>query len=63
MIKPTIGRVVWYWPHSSLKHVSWNDKEQPLAAHVAYVHSNHMVNLLVIDQNAVTHSICSVHLH
>ena len=63
MITPTIGRVVWYWPHSSLKNVSWNDKTQPLAAHVAYVHCDTRVNLLVIDQNGVAHSVCSVLLH
>lgn len=37
LIKPTIGRVVWY--HSSYPH------EQPLAALIAFVYSDAEVNL------------------
>ena len=37
MIKPTIGRVLWY--HSAMEH------EQPLAVMVAFVHSDTEVNL------------------
>jgi len=37
MIKPTIGRVLWY--HSTMEH------EQPLAALVSFVHSDTEVNL------------------
>ncbi|RJP48789.1 MAG: hypothetical protein C4586_08745 [Anaerolineaceae bacterium] len=44
LIKPTVGRVVWYWPAGA-------KVEQPFAATVAYVHSDHMVNLSVIDAN------------
>lgn len=41
MIQPTVGRVVWY--HPPLHHT------QPLAAIVAHVWSDTMVNLMVID--------------
>lgn len=44
MIKPTVGRVVWFWPAGA-------KVEQPFAATIAYVHSDSMVNLSVIDAN------------
>lgn len=51
MIKPTVGRVVWYWPTveevRDLKLA--NSWEQPLAATIAYVHSDRTVNLSVVD--------------
>ena len=43
MIKPTIGRIMWYWPDSSTRGV------QPWAAIVTYVHGDNMVNLAVWD--------------
>jgi hypothetical protein len=43
MIKPTIGRVVWYHPQH--KHI------QPHAALIAFVHSDTLVNLAVFDEN------------
>lgn len=46
MIKPTVGRVVWFY-----KFASGSGHKGPLAAHVAYVHSDSMVNLMVIDEN------------
>ena len=42
LIKPTVGRVVWYWP--SAKAV--NDGEQPRAAILTYVQDDHTVNLV-----------------
>lgn len=45
MIKPTIGRVVWY--HSE----NPTQTEQPWAAIVCFVHSETMVNLTVFDEN------------
>ncbi len=39
MIKPTVGRVVWYYP-PGVPHDS-----QPYAAIVAYVHSDTMINV------------------
>jgi hypothetical protein len=68
MIKPTVGRVVWYTPSKRLdengdtKYEFPCDGKQPLAALVAYVHSDSMVNLTVFDTNGVSHSACSVEL-
>lgn len=50
MIKPTVGRVVWYWPAPSDSIVG-NDGSQPLAALVAHVWSDTCVNLAVFDAN------------
>jgi len=57
MIKPTVGRVVWYRPNA---HDDLYGSDQPLAAHVAYVWSDTMVNLMVIDHNGGTHPRTSV---
>jgi hypothetical protein len=43
MIKPTIGRVVWYW----LAHGTPQSK--PLAAIVCHVETDFLVNLAVFD--------------
>jgi len=45
MIKPTIGRVLWYWPR-----IHETDK-QPRAAIVTWVHRDDLVNLAVFDPN------------
>lgn len=58
MIKPTIGRVVWYW---AIKPES--DKEQPMAAMVCFVHSDTMVNLVVHDYNGDSAGVKSVFLY
>lgn len=47
VIKPTVGRVVWYYP--SGKHPDNGD--QPLAAIVAHVWSDSCVNLAVFGAN------------
>jgi hypothetical protein len=62
MIKPTVGRVMWYHPGdyaNDLDLVQY-DKAQPMAAHVAYVWNDHMVNLLVIDHKGAAHQRKSV---
>lgn len=63
MIKPTIGRVVWFWPspecHSQLS-LAYSDKTMPLSARVAYVWSDRMVNLAFEDQNGRPFNITSV---
>lgn len=65
MIKPTVGRVVWYWPTlhdvASLK-LAYSDTEQPLAATVAYVWRDDLVNLSVVDQNGMPFARTSVPL-
>lgn len=63
MIKPTIGRVVWLWPcaatHADIGF-AYSDKTMPLAATVAYVWSDRMVNLAVVDQNGKAFNLTSV---
>jgi hypothetical protein len=56
MIKPTVGRVVWFWPKMQAR------TEQPLAAIVASVHSDTMVNLGVFDGYSIPVSHTSVFL-
>lgn len=45
MIVPTVGRVVWFY-----KHVPGHGHKGPLAAHVAHVHNDSLLNLMVIDE-------------
>jgi hypothetical protein len=56
IIKPTVGRVLHFWPHKAARG------EQPLAAMVAYVWNDYMVNLMVIDRNGRTSHHTSVTL-
>ena len=65
LITPTPGRVVWYRPSQQeidAKSFCYEDPTQPLAAHVARVYSDRMVNLLVIDQAGATFRRTSVTL-
>lgn len=45
MIKPTVGRVVWYHPEDE------QPGDQPMLAMIAHVHSDSCVNLAIFDQN------------
>lgn len=56
VIAPTVGRVVWYWDGPK------EPAKQPLAAIVAYVFTDRMVNLMVIDPNGISSNRTSVHL-
>jgi hypothetical protein len=58
MIQPTVGRVVWFY-----KWVDGQGHKGPMAAHVAFVHSPQMVNLMVIDEQGVPRSQTSVTLN
>lgn len=58
MIKPTVGRVVWYWPGPTDEIVGGAD--QPLAGFVAHVWSDSCINLAVFDSNGVAHNRTSV---
>lgn len=51
MIKPTVGRVVWF-----------KEGDQTLAAIIAHVHSDRVVNLMVINCVGVASSRTSVQL-
>lgn len=54
MITPTVGRVVLF--HQAVPH------DQPYAATIAYVHSDRMVNLSVVDHSGVQFGTTSVPL-
>lgn len=57
MIEPTVGRVVWYHPaESEVGEHGLVPSDQPLAAVVAYVHSDTIINLMIIEANGVTHA-------
>lgn len=55
MIKPTIGRIVWYYGGAA-------EEQQAEAAIVCYVHGNRLVNLSVHDQAGNVRSQMSVTL-
>jgi len=46
MIKPTVGRVVWYWPDGA-----GGPEAQPYAAIIAYVWSDRLINIGYFDQD------------
>jgi hypothetical protein len=62
MINPTVGRVVWFHPPTNAAEGGFAapDAGQPLAAIIARVWSERMVNLTVFDANGVPHSRTSV---
>lgn len=65
MIKPTVGRVLWYWPTTqdvTEGMFAYPGSDQPFAATVAFVHSDHMVNLQVTDHRGACHEKRSVTL-
>lgn len=57
MIKPTIGRVVWYWAPDRVL------PEQPFAALVAHVWSDTCVNIAYFDEQGRSHNATSVPLY
>ena len=57
MIKPTIGRVVWYHPFGSTLI------DQPHAALIAHVWSDTCINLAVFDANGIPYNMTSVFLY
>jgi hypothetical protein len=63
-ILPTVGRVVWFTPSrlSGDGFFAHIDGRRPLAAIVAHVFSDGLVNLAVFDSNGVSHSRTSVPL-
>lgn len=72
MIKPTVGRVVWFWLEGAdpvaidLFHKAHAAGEwigiQPQAAIIAYVHGDYCVNLAVFDHDGIPQSRTSVPL-
>jgi hypothetical protein len=64
MIKPTIGRRVWFRVNEATakaRNITVFD-DQPLDAGIVYVHSDRMVNLSVTDHFGVQHAVTSVDL-
>lgn len=63
MIKPTVGRKVWFRPapHNRTLLQVWDDA-QPCDATITYVWHDRMVNVHVIGPNGVTHQFNSVML-
>jgi hypothetical protein len=57
MIKPTIGRVVWFWNSPGVRG------DQPEAAIIAFVHSDTVVNLGVFRDNGNCTGFASVKLY
>lgn len=68
MIKPTVGRVVWFhpgqgdvagdkFPQRYAETAQFND--QPMVAHVVCVWSDRLVNIIVFDHAGVAHPIRS----
>jgi len=51
VIKPTVGRVVWYQPEEGFASRFSNRGGQPCMAHVTYVCNDHVVNLDVVDHD------------
>jgi hypothetical protein len=64
IIKPSIGRVVWYYPSTNVAEIGFArpDEGTPLAAIIARVWSDSMLNLTVFDANGAPHSRTSVPL-
>lgn len=63
VIPPTVGRVVWYWPGpNDSGNYPHSEPRQPHAATVAYVWSDHMVNLSIVDHSGNQYSRTSVRL-
>jgi hypothetical protein len=57
MIKPTVGRVVWYYKPGA-QHT-----DQPYAALISYVHSDTCINVGGFDHNGKPFADTSVMLH
>jgi hypothetical protein len=62
MIKPTVGRVVWYYPNGA---VGWpqqfpGHEAEPMAAVIAFVHNDATINLHAIDPHGAASALDSV---
>jgi hypothetical protein len=55
MIKPTVGRVVWYWTAQMIKN-----QQQPYAAIITFVHSDKLINIAYFDADGRAGSNTSV---
>lgn len=66
VIKPTVGRRVWFRPSAAFLAsnpiLTQFNPEQPMDAGIVYVHHDHMVNLIVTDHVGKTMAVPSVPL-
>lgn len=65
MISPTVGRIVWFHPNGNEAAndlLASNGSDQPMAASVAYVWGDTLVNLDVIDHSGAHAAFTSVTL-
>lgn len=65
MIKPTVGRVVWFWPNGLPFEgfiVIPSSPPQPCEARIAFVWSDERVNLCVTDHAGKQYAFTSVPL-
>jgi hypothetical protein len=65
IIKPTVGRVLWYWPSTQdieAGMFAYPGSDQPFTAQVVFVHSDRMVNLIITDHGGGAHEKRSVTL-
>lgn len=64
LIKPTVGRVVWYYPSDEAWTLGWNMPKQyePLAAIIAGVIDDQTVHLTVIDFHGIPRAVQDVYL-
>jgi hypothetical protein len=53
VISPTPGSVVWFHPN---EHDVLGVNDQPLAASVAYVHNDRLINIGFLDRNGNHHA-------
>jgi len=58
IIKPTVGRMLWYYPEGNTPEAN-----QPLAAQIAFVHSDTDINIGYLDKNGKARSVTSVLLY
>ena len=63
IIKPTIGRKLWYWPEPDDRRIMACIDGQPLDATVVYVHNDSMVTLTINDHHGFSHPKTAVHLY
>lgn len=61
MIKPTIGRRVWFYPNGGIAGFTASP-DQPCDAGIAYVWNDRMINISVADHNGVVTGRTSVAL-
>jgi hypothetical protein len=65
IIKPTIGRKIWFWPtrfDADAAGMQVHDVRQALDASIVLVQSDRKVNLFVVDHAGRSHAVLDVTL-